>query len=76
MANSLDVLAKHRDALLLAEVAAWLHMFGKFHEEFLKGKHGLDKKIPEDVKTNFPQLFTLLEQRRIGRVVVFRRPCR
>ncbi len=61
MSNSLDVLAQNRDALLLAEVAAWLHMFGKFHEEFLKGNHGLDIKIPDDVRNDFPQLTNLLE---------------
>ena len=49
MSNSLDILAKHRDALLLAEVGAWLHMFGKLHEEFLKGTHDLDCEIPADV---------------------------
>lgn len=49
MAKSLEELAKHRDALLLAEVAAWLHMFGKFHEGFLKGDHELDIKIPDEV---------------------------
>src|SRR5579884_4066177 len=61
MVKSLKVLEDNRDALLLAEVAAWLHMFGKFHEEFLKGNHDLDKEIPEDVKTNFPRLTNLLE---------------
>ncbi len=52
MSNSLKVLADNRDALLLAEVAAWLHMFGKFHEEFLKGVHGMDIEIPSDVPTD------------------------
>ncbi len=61
MSNSLQVLADNRDALLLAEVAAWLHMFGKFHEEFLKGDHNLDIKIPEDVRKDFPLLTSLLE---------------
>jgi hypothetical protein len=41
MTVNLDVLRQHRDALLLAEVAAWLHMLGKFHEDFLNGNQDL-----------------------------------
>jgi len=58
MSNNLKVLADNRDALLLAEVAAWLHMFGKLHEKFLKGNHDLDTKIPSDVPTDLSDLFT------------------
>ena len=62
MSKSLNVLADNRDALLLAEVAAWLHMFfGKYHEEFLRGNHELDISIPDDVRMDFPQLTDLLE---------------
>jgi len=68
MSTSLEILAKHRDALLLAEVAAWLHMFGKFHECFLEGAHWLDIKIPDDVKKKFPQLTNLLEDSWTGDV--------
>jgi len=60
MNYDLQVLAKNRDALLLAEVAAWLHMLGKLHEEFLRGQHDLDIKIPDDLKINFPSLERLL----------------
>ncbi len=35
MSNSLDVLAQNRGALLLAEVAGWLHDMGKCDERFL-----------------------------------------
>jgi hypothetical protein len=35
IAPTLQLLSKHRDALLLAEVAAWLHMLGKYHQDFL-----------------------------------------
>ncbi len=56
MSNSLDILAKHRDALLLAEVGAWLHMFGKLHEEFLDGKHELDCEIPKDVPVELSRI--------------------
>lgn len=68
MSNSLEVLAQNRDALLLAEVAAWLHMFGKFHEEFLHGDHDLDCKIPDDVRSGFPQLASLLEDTWTGSI--------
>lgn len=60
MSYDLQVLADNRETLLLAEVAAWLHMLGKLHEEFLRGQHGLDIKIPDDLKTNFPNLEKLL----------------
>lgn len=61
MSDNLKVLADNRNALLLAEIGAWLHMFGKFHEDFLSGNHDLDKEIPDDVRKNFPQLTDLLE---------------
>ena len=57
---SLKVLYDHRDALLLAEVAAWLHMLGKFHEDFLNGDHELDIKIPHDLTITHPLLDNLL----------------
>ncbi|RJX27664.1 MAG: CRISPR-associated protein Csx11 [Dethiobacter sp.] len=58
--SDLSALAKNRDALLLAEVAMWLHMPGKYHEEFLGKNHRLDVKIPKDLSDNFPQLSELL----------------
>ncbi len=58
--SNLEILKQHRDALLLAEVAAWLHMLGKFHEDFLNGNHGLDIQIPPDLAQHFPQLNKLL----------------
>ena len=60
MGSNLEVLAKNRDALLLAEIAAWLHMFGKLHEDFLNGIHDLDREIPADIKGGFPELYDLL----------------
>ncbi|HIQ05664.1 MAG TPA: CRISPR-associated protein Csx11, partial [Anaerolineae bacterium] len=60
MSYGLQVLADNRDALLLAEVAAWLHMLGKFHEDFLQGQHDLDIQIPSDLATSHPRLHNLL----------------
>ncbi|MFQ3617116.1 MAG: CRISPR-associated protein Csx11 [Cyanobacteriota bacterium] len=60
MTHDLKKLADKRDALLLAEVAAWLHMLGKFHENFLKGQHNLDTQIPLDLRDNFAHLNNLL----------------
>ena len=58
---SLQVLADKREALLLAEVAAWLHMLGKFHEDFLNGRRrSLDIEIPSDLTKAYPQLDKLL----------------
>jgi hypothetical protein len=36
MADKLQVLADNRDALLLAEAGAWLHMLGKRPDRFSK----------------------------------------
>lgn len=60
MSHDLTVLATHRAELLLAEVAAWLHMLGKYHEDFLRGNHDLDIQIPPDLTTNYPQMDSLL----------------
>ncbi|MBW2137906.1 MAG: CRISPR-associated protein Csx11 [Deltaproteobacteria bacterium] len=61
-------MAQHRDALLLAEVAAWLHMFGKFHQDFLKGNHELDIQIPPDLAQDFPILNDLLTDDWTGKI--------
>jgi len=61
MTHDLTDLANKRDALLLAEVAAWLHMLGKFHENFLRGQHDLDVKIPPDLKGSYTNLDHLLQ---------------
>jgi len=60
MSKSLQVLAENRDALLLAEVAAWLHMIGKFQKDFLEDKYYLAREIPKKVKDEFPHLYDLL----------------
>lgn len=62
MTLNLQVLAQNRNALLLAEVAAWLHMFGKFHEGFLRGEHNLDIQIPPDLVQSYSLLGNLLQQ--------------
>ncbi|WP_214045278.1 CRISPR-associated protein Csx11 [Methanomethylovorans sp.] len=56
----LNVLAENRDALLLAEVAAWLHMIGKYHESFLKSERDADLKIPADLSSNYQELDLVL----------------
>lgn len=69
MTHDLTDLANKRDAILLAEVAVWLHMLGKFHEDFLKGQHDLDIKIPPDLTTDFTHLDHLLrDQSWSGRI--------
>lgn len=58
----LNVLAENRDALLLAEAAAWLHMIGKFHESFfLEGGENADLKIPQDIVQNYTKLHEFLQ---------------
>lgn len=61
MTSGLKILADNRDALLLAEVGAWLHMLGKYHEEFIKGNHDFDIQIPDDLTKNHPKLDELLK---------------
>ncbi len=68
MSKNLKDLADNRDALLLAEVAAWLHMFGKLQEDFLNGKYYLAHGIPKAVPLNFPQLDALLKDAWFGGV--------
>ena len=60
MSINLKKLADCRDTLLLLEVFTWLHMFGKFHEDFLKGNNDLDINIPPEIKNNYKELYTLL----------------
>ncbi len=59
---SLKVLQDNRDALLLAEVAAWLHMLGKFSDEFLNGVYDVDKNLPGELQSNYPNLCSLLKE--------------
>ncbi len=68
MSNNLDILEKHRGALLLAEIAAWLHMFGKLQVEFLKGKTHLARTIPKLVPEKFPLLDSLLKDSWVGTI--------
>ncbi|MEG4942459.1 CRISPR-associated protein Csx11 [Microcoleus sp. F4-D5] len=61
MTHNLQDLADKRDALLLAEVAAWLHMLGKLHEDFLNDpQSGIDIEIPSDLTESFTELDRLL----------------
>lgn len=68
MTVKLEKLANYQDALLLAEVGAWLHMFGKFHEDFLKGNYDMDKQIPQDVIQNYPLLYNILSDNWTGQI--------
>lgn len=66
--SDLNKLAQHREALLLAEVAAWLHMLGKFHEDFLQGNHQLATEIPSDLATTHQNLNQLLRDTWTGAI--------
>ncbi len=50
---NIDELANNREFLIRAEIGAWLHMIGKYHEEFIKGNHYIDKKIPDEINNKF-----------------------
>jgi len=56
VSKDLNILAENRDALLLAEVAAWLHMIAKYQDSFLDGVKDVDIKIPEDITPNYLEL--------------------
>lgn len=57
-----------RNALLLAEIGAWLHMLGKFHKDFIDGNDKLACQIPEDLEQNNPPLYFLLTQPWTGQI--------
>lgn len=62
MSKDLNILAENRDALLLAEAAAWMHMIGKYDDSFLEGDKDADLKIPEDIKSNYPELYNSFQR--------------
>lgn len=55
MNNDLNILAENRDALLLAEVAAWLHDMGKCRDEHIQ-MHAYDK--PDQLFYNYKKDYT------------------
>jgi len=57
-----------RNAILLAEIGAWLHMLGKFHKDFIDGNDKLASQIPEDLEQNNPSLYFLLTQPWTGQI--------
>lgn len=56
MPNDLYELVVKRDELLLAEVAAWLHMIGKYQ------KVPKDIELPKEIETNYEYLFNFFNQ--------------
>jgi hypothetical protein len=56
MTVNLDVLRQHRDALLLAEVAAWLHNIGKMDPNFLVMQTG---ESPDEIPDSY--LYRIIE---------------
>jgi len=62
----LDHLARYRDALLVAEVVAWLHMLGKLDDAFLTGGRDVDLRPPADAPA---ELLALLQDPWPGQVL-------
>lgn len=61
MTESLQVFGDSRDAILLGEVAMWLHMIGKFHEDFVNQQvRNADITIPSDLRGECPRLAAIL----------------
>ncbi|MDK2902849.1 MAG: hypothetical protein PWQ93_768, partial [Clostridiales bacterium] len=54
--KDLRILADNRDVLLPVEVAMWLHMIGKFSENFLSGDYSYATKLPDDLKSDLVEL--------------------
>lgn len=50
MSKDLNILAENRDALLLAEVAAWLHDMGKCSDEFIDKKNRNIKELKSKIE--------------------------
>lgn len=65
MPKDLYELAVKRDELLLAEIAAWLHMIGKYQDKFqLHKEKDLDIKLPLEIETNYKHLFQFFKHNR------------
>lgn len=57
MVNDLNALSSNRDALLLAEVAGWLHMIAKYQRKFIENPlSGVDIKVPDVIKCKYTSL--------------------
>lgn len=64
--SELAKLAQHRDAILLAEIGAWLHMLGKYDWQFIEkhcnGTSSYDyQNFISTFATQYPELFGLLD---------------
>lgn len=57
MSKDLTVLAENRDVLLTAEIAAWLHMLGKYTKEFIDSDLSMSSKLPNSISKNLRRLF-------------------
>ncbi len=67
--SEMDYLARleaYRDALLVTEVVAWMHMLGKLDDAFLTGGRDVDLRPPADTP---PDLLTLLQDPWPGQVL-------
>lgn len=59
MNKILSILAENRDVLIIAEIACWLHMIGKYTKEFIEGDYEKATELPNGLSQN---LLTLLEK--------------
>ncbi len=64
--SQLEALAQHRDAILLAEIGAWLHMLGKYDWQFIESQCGDTtsydyQNFMSNLSTQYPKLFGLLD---------------
>ncbi|MFP4435650.1 MAG: CRISPR-associated protein Csx11 [Chloroflexaceae bacterium] len=64
--SQLEDLAQHRDAILLAEIAAWLHMLGKYDWQFIESQCGGTtsydyQNFMANLSAQYPKLFGLLD---------------
>jgi len=57
MNKNLINLAEYRDILLTAEMAAWLHMIGKYSKEFIGGDFSTASQLPKGISENLARLF-------------------
>ncbi len=81
MSHDLEILKQHRDALLLAEVAGWLHDMGKCADEHIKkqasdcpGGHRYDKTTYSSLLANVEPLNLLGESVALQTLVEQARP--
>jgi len=78
--SQLEALAQHQEAILLAEIGAWLHMLGKYDWRFIQkhcgganqGDNNYDyQRFMPELTPRYPHLFELLNLKSVNYQGIF-----